>query len=119
MRFPSLKERVFSILLDAGFFISIPVGFTFMLGAPQLAVVFGYGAMFYSLVNTGTTPGKNIMGLKLVNEFNKRLTTRECVGRMFGYMFSLIFGIGFIFTLLNKDHISMHDFFTKTYVVKK
>lgn len=119
MRFPSLKERLFSVILDAGFFITIPIGFTFIFGVPQLAVIVGYGAMFYSLVKTGTTPGKNIMGLKLVNEFNQRLTTKECIGRMFGYMFSLIFGIGFIFLFLNKKHITMHDFFTKTYVVKK
>lgn len=119
MIYPTLYERVASIILDL-LFLTIPIGLTFTLGLAGGAVFLCYALVFLFLSkNNGQTPGKMIMKLKVVNEDGTKLETRDIIGRMFAYMFSLIFGIGYIFIFLNKRHLAMHDFFSKTCVVKK
>lgn len=119
MIYPTLQERLSSIILDL-FFLTIPIGLAYTLGLAGGAVFLCYALVFLFLSkNNGQTPGKMIMKLKVVNEDGSQLTTRDIIGRMFAYMFSLIFGIGYIFIFLNKKHFAMHDFFSKTCVVKE
>lgn len=66
------------------------------------------------------TVGKIIMKIKVVNEKFERLTLVNALGRSVSRIISgIIFGIGYLMVLFNKDKKALHDMIAKTYVVAK
>ena len=67
----------------------------------------------------GTTPGKRLVGIKIVDAKNyKDITNKQAITRSLGYIPStLIFGIGFLMVLFRKDKRALHDLLADTVVI--
>ncbi len=91
----------------------------FDLGALLLAlvplVVFGYNVGFWWL--TGQTPGKWLLGIKVVPVGGGRLTFGRAVVRTLGYVVSAVpCYLGFLW-ILGDDRRGWHDWLARTEVV--
>ena len=72
------------------------------------------------LFGQGITPGKKFLGLRVVMEDGSSagfmtMLVREWVGK---WISSLVFGLGFIWILIDDDNQGWHDKFMTTYVVQ-
>lgn len=95
-------------------------------GAGKVAVaalVFvGYAAFYLSLLAKGMTPGKYILGERVVMKLDGGapglgvMLLREVVGKIIS---GLVFGLGFFWALFDKDNQAWHDKIAATVVVKK
>lgn len=84
-------------LLSVGFVITYPVGFW---------VLFGQ------------TPGKYIMGLRIVSVDGAPLTVRQAIRRYIGYWISAIpLFLGYLWVLVDDRRQGWHDKFARTYVL--
>ena len=127
-------RRVFSLLYDSFAVLGIILSLTLLLvllngGAPekgsfadliQLLITVLSGPIFYSyfwLVNDGQTLGMQAWKIRLIS--NKRLTLRICLLRCAFSTFSfLLFGLGYLYILFNKDNKSLADVVTNTRIIK-
>jgi uncharacterized RDD family membrane protein YckC len=69
----------------------------------------------------GTTPGKRALGMYVVKEDGQRagfgtMLLREWVGRAIS---GLVFGLGYLWILFDKDRQAGHDKLASTYVVEQ
>jgi uncharacterized RDD family membrane protein YckC len=81
-----------------------------------------YAIWFLSLLRQGMTPGKKLLGLQVVEQntgnipgFGK-MFLREIVGRILS---GLIFGLGYLWALIDKNGQAWHDKLAGTVVVKR
>jgi uncharacterized RDD family membrane protein YckC len=75
-----------------------------------------YYVMFWSL--TGRTPGKWLMGLKVINASDHPPTVGRSIIRFIGYGISAIaFWMGYVWVLIDEDRRAWHDHFAKTWVI--
>lgn len=94
----------------------------------QLGAIFAilfpvaYAIWFLSLLRNGLTPGKLLLGLQVVDQrdgdipgFGK-MFLREIVGRILSGLF---FGLGYIWSLFDKNAQAWHDKLAGTVVLKK
>ena len=66
----------------------------------------------------GGTPGKYILGLRIVNESGKFIGIRKSILRYISGMVSgIIFGIGFLLIVFSGKKQGLHDKISKTFVV--
>ncbi len=67
----------------------------------------------------GATPGKKIMGIKIVdNKIFEDITNKQAVIRSLGYIPSaLFFGMGFFMVAFRKDKRAFHDLLANTAVI--
>jgi len=67
----------------------------------------------------GTTPGKKLLGIKIVDAKTKKdITNKQAITRSLGYIPStLLFGIGFLMVIFRKDKRALHDLLADTIVV--
>jgi len=74
----------------------------------------------YFVSRFGGTIGKLVLGLEVLDENSKRLTTGHSLYRhTAGYLVSgVCFGLGYFWTL-RKDRTAWHDLLTNSYVIKK
>lgn len=81
-----------------------------------------FSACFYIVmwVNfNGQTPGKKMMGIRIVKSNGSGLSYSDAIVRYIGYYISAIFlGIGFIWAAFDKKHQTWHDKISDTVVVK-
>lgn len=80
----------------------------------------GYIVWALSLFARGTTPGKRVLGMKVVRESGApagfgAMLIREWIGKLISAM---VFGVGFLWILLDKDRQGWHDKLLTTYVVR-
>lgn len=84
-------------------------------------VVFAIWAFFYmyvSLVVAGRTPGKGIIGLRVVNSDGSPLAPRRALWRTLAFPLSALFaGLGFLLVLVQREHRALHDLIAGTAVV--
>ena len=86
----------------------------------SLIIIFFYYGWFYK--NKGATPGKILMGLKVVNQINgknlgyTRSFFRETLGKLCS---GVIFFIGFLIVAFRKDKRALHDLIFDTQVLKQ
>lgn len=67
----------------------------------------------------GQTPGKIIMGIKIIRTDSSPLTPTYALLRFVGYILSILtIGIGFIWVGFDKKKQGLHDKIADTYVVK-
>ena len=89
-------------------------------GALLAAVLFlGYIVWAFTLFARGTTPGKNLLGMRVVKEDGTRATfftmlAREWIGKLIS---ALVLSLGFLWILLDRDNQGWHDKLVSTYVV--
>jgi len=91
--------------------------------AMVVAILFplGYSVWFLMLLRQGLTPGKRLLGLRVVNQqtgeipgFGK-MFLREIVGR---FLSGLFFSLGYLWALFDKNAQAWHDKLAGTVVVR-
>lgn len=92
--------------------ISLSVLFAALI--PILMIVYYVG--FWSL--TGRTPGKWVLGLRVVGSDGEPPRLGRSFIRLFGYLVSaLAFWMGYLWVLVDKDRQAWHDHMARTWVV--
>jgi len=106
-----------SILMWAG---AMPQGRGFMMLAALLPGFFWSLYQYLFLVNTGSTPGMRLTGLKLA-EFDGNVVSRSRRrARVLSMSVStLAAGLGFVWALLDIDHLCWHDRASRTFLTRK
>jgi uncharacterized RDD family membrane protein YckC len=105
------------ILMWAGV---LPEGRAFTL---MSAIVPGFFWSLYQylfLVNTGSTPGMRLAGLKLTG-FEGDMVSRSCrrARALSIGLSTFALGLGFLWVLLDEDHLCWHDRASKTFVTRR
>lgn len=103
--FPENPELIGSLLIPAYFiFIGVAAGFE-----------------AYFLPRYGATPGKMVLGLKVINaDDGGPITTPRAVGRFFAEMLSrMICYVGYLLALFDDERRTLHDRLCNTLVVRK
>lgn len=72
-----------------------------------------------SLFSRGTTPGKNLLGMRVIKEDGQHagfltMLIRECIGK---WISGLVFALGFLWILFDRDNQGWHDKLMSTYVI--
>jgi uncharacterized RDD family membrane protein YckC len=111
------------ILLVINFVIGLVLGLVLgdsgSLLASLLSIVIAFGYLIYFWTTTGQTPGKKMMGLKVIATDGATLNVSKAVMRIIGYMVSgAILYLGFIWILFDTNKQGWHDKIAGTYVVK-
>lgn len=67
----------------------------------------------------GQTPGKFALGIRVIKTDHSAISDVDAVIRAIGYhVSSMLFGLGFIWALFDKNNQSWHDKIARTYVVR-
>ena len=119
--------RLVAAILD-GFIIGIPVslisfGLLLVTGMTSLGYIIDLAAIVfivYMVGKKGGTPGKLILGLRIVNEQGGYIGIPGAILRYIGKILSgIIFGIGFLMIGFTEKKQGLHDYIAKTVVVYK
>jgi uncharacterized RDD family membrane protein YckC len=95
-------------------FREVVVAITALIAA---GIAIGYPVGFWVLL--GQTPGKLLMGVRIVRVDHQPLTVRRALLRYVGYWLSLIpLGLGFLWVLVDDRRRCWHDTLAGTYVVR-
>lgn len=90
------------------------IGLSYLLSVAVNCVYFTY---FTS--QKGATPGKMLLGLKVVTANGDPLTVGRSAGRFFAYLLSaFIFGIGYLMAAFDSQKRALHDYICSTRVIK-
>ena len=81
----------------------------------SVSVVLLYDIGFWMLA--GQTPGKRLMGMRIVRTDGRRLTLWNCIRRMVGYQISRILYLGYLWVLVDNKRQAWHDHLAGTYVI--
>ena len=83
-----------------------------------LAVPITYHWYFWTR-RDGQTPGKFALGIRVIKTDGSEISDVDAVIRAIGYhVSSVLFGLGFIWALFDKNNQSWHDKIARTYVVR-
>lgn len=67
----------------------------------------------------GQTPGKSLMGIRVIKTTGEPMTAGDAIVRYIGYYISgAFFALGYIWALFDSDNQGWHDKLASTYVVK-
>jgi uncharacterized RDD family membrane protein YckC len=116
-----IGPRFFALLID-GIILGIITGVLVGGGKGAGGVAsFLVGAAYYWYFLTqqnGQTPGKRMMGIRVIKVNGDPLQAADVIVRYIGYYInSFVFGIGWIWALFDKDSQGWHDKLAGTYVV--
>lgn len=82
------------------------------------AVLWAFGYSTFSLAIAGRTPGKGIVGLRVVSREGSPITGRQATVRTVAFPLSgLVFGLGFLGIVTGPEHRAWHDKIAGTSVV--
>ena len=86
-----------------------------------IGLVIGDAIFALVLFARGTTPGKMLLGLHVTKENGERagfftMLFREVIGKFI--ISSIVFGLGFLWIVLDKENQGWHDKLMSTYVVQ-
>ncbi|MCL4264298.1 MAG: RDD family protein [Anaerolineae bacterium] len=91
----------------------LAVGVAFLL---NVSFYVGYFIVFWLLV--GQTPGKMLMGVRVVSFDGRPLSLIQAIKRLLGYYLSMLpFFLGFIWVLVSDTRQGWHDKIAHTYVI--
>jgi uncharacterized RDD family membrane protein YckC len=77
-----------------------------------------YFALFTFFTN-GFTPGKKIIGIRIISLYHQRIGLWHCIERSLGYVASALeSGLGFIQALWNPNRMALHDRIAETVVIR-
>jgi len=77
---------------------------------------FGYFVFFW--MTSGQTPGKGLMGVRVIGVNGRPLSFVQAVVRLIGYWVSaLVFFLGFIWITIDDQRQGWHDTMARTYVI--
>jgi len=87
-------------------------------GALTFIVGLAYNWYFWTR-SGGQTPGKMLMNIRVVKTDGSPMTDGDAVIRHIGYYInSFVFGLGWLWGLIDSNHQGWHDMLSNTYVVK-
>ncbi len=115
--------RLVAYLID-GIILLIPNIIVRLLAGPVVGalagLVIGLAYYLYFMTSTGQTPGKMVMGLKVVSaETGDVLDIGGAALRYLGYIISSIpLGLGFLWVIWDPMHEGWHDKIAKTKVIR-
>lgn len=93
-----------------------------ILGVPLILAAFVFSLLYfpYYWQKSGQTPGKKMMGIKVVRDADGgTLTWGTAIIRMVGYWVSgLVFYLGYIWVFIDKRKRGWHDLIASTVVIK-
>lgn len=119
----SFPERFVAYLVDA-IILAVPNVIVSLL-LPQavgwiVTLAIGIGYFVYFWTTSGSTPGKSLMGLKVVSaETGELIDPGTAVLRYVGYIISgIALALGFLWIIWDPRHQGWHDKIAKTLVVK-
>jgi len=117
-----VSQRVVALFIDGiimTFVAGLLIGAIGEIGG-GLSFVFGaaYNWFFWTR-NKGQTPGKMVMGIRLIKTDGSAITDIEALIRYVGYYVnSAIFMLGWLLALIDSNSQGLHDKISNTYVVK-
>ena len=85
----------------------------------SVLLILAYIVWFWMLLAQGMTPGKKFLGLRVVSQAGEKpglgkMLLREIIGR---FLSGLIFGLGYLWALFDKNSQAWHDKLAGTVVV--
>ena len=81
-------------------------------------VVWAFCYVFVSVAVTGRTPGKGLTGLRVVSSEGAAPSVRQAFVRTLAFPLSaVLFGIGFLMAIVQREHRALHDLIAGTAVV--
>jgi len=87
--------------------------------AAPINILIALAYTIYFMLRHEATPGKLILGLRVVRADGSRLTVRRIVGRFFAEMLSaVIFLTGYVMAAFDEQKRTLHDYLCDTRVVK-
>jgi uncharacterized RDD family membrane protein YckC len=101
--------------LDEQTLVRVLVGFLFGMLGIYILVSTVYDILFWMLA--GQTPGKRVLGLRVLRTNGERLRFRNALGRQLGYWISAVFFLGFVWILFDNKRQGFHDKLGGTVVV--
>lgn len=97
---------------------SLAFGFVGVIWLLSLALNVSYYGYFLS--QKSATPGKMLMGLKVITAAGGRLSVGHAVGRYFAQILSgMILGIGYIMVAFDSEKRALHDYICSTRVIRQ
>ncbi|MBU1975275.1 MAG: RDD family protein [Nanoarchaeota archaeon] len=127
LRYAGFWIRFLAGIID-GIIIGIPASILQMIVGlitenPDMSQLVSFAVLILVVYLDGTkggTPGKLILGLKIVNEQGKCIGVINAALRYLGKIVStIILGIGFLMVIWDKKKQGLHDRIADTYVVWK
>jgi uncharacterized RDD family membrane protein YckC len=109
----------FVFVVGAGFLGTVERSYSTIAGGLIGAILpLLYCAWFW--VKRGGTPGKTVLGLRVVTAGGGRPTTAQSLVRYFGYLLSTLgFGLGYLWMLWDDDGRCWHDLMSGTRVIRE
>lgn len=116
-------ERLLAITIDtiiSGIIASaLFLGSQGSLGFLGFVIVGAYNWYFWTR-NDGQTPGKAIVGIRVIKADGTPISDVDAIMRYIGYHVSgFLFGLGYLWALWDPNRQTWHDKIANTYVVKK
>jgi uncharacterized RDD family membrane protein YckC len=75
-----------------------------------LALIISCGYFTFFIGRTGQTPGKKLMGIKVIRTDGKHLSYTKSLLRWFGYFLSFsVFFLGFVWIIFDRKKQGWHD----------
>ncbi len=113
--------RFFALLID-GFILGLITGLLFGVGREVgggigFIVNFLYNWYFWTRQD-GQTPGKRMLGIRVVRMDGMPIRDVDAAIRFAGYLLNNFFFIGWLWALIDKDNRGWHDLLAGTKVVK-
>ena len=112
-------EWVLSILADRQLLFgwdTVPLGVLSGIGVVVHTLIsFGYDIAFWTLA--GQTPGKQLVGVRVVRTDGRRIEFGRAVVRRLGYILSSLLYLGFLWILFDNRRQGWHDKLADTIVV--
>lgn len=117
-----IGSRFLAFLVDAIILQGIGI-LVFMGNTPQIGNMAMYlPGILYILgfwIWKSATPGKMLLGIKIVGADGKAMTSSQALLRYLGYMLSgFVLGLGFIWAIFDRKKQGWHDKIADTYVVR-
>jgi uncharacterized RDD family membrane protein YckC len=122
-RLADIPSRFFALLIDGAVVGAIggALGANnsfFLSGVVSLVVGVGYQWIFLTR-NHGQTPGKMLLGIRVVKVDGSEITDLDAVMRYIGYTInSALLMLGWIWAFIDTNQQGFHDKLARTYVIK-
>lgn len=86
---------------------------------PLVGLVWPFGYYIFFWGTRGQTPGKMMVGIKIISTDGAPMSEGEAALRLIGYAISgIVFYLGYLWIIWDKDKQGWHDKIASTYVVK-
>jgi uncharacterized RDD family membrane protein YckC len=122
--FASISSRLIALILD-GVVLGIVTGAIYsLLGATRiegiLTFLFTILYQWYFLTKyNGQTPGKMILGIRVIKTDGSPLSDTDAIIRALGYSLNwVLLGFGWLLAYWSNNRQGLHDILAKTYVIK-